>query len=202
MVEEQLAGRGIKDNRILSVMRRVPRHVFVPWCWRGSAYDDRPLPLGPQQTISQPYVMAYMLEYLQPGSDDNVLEIGTGSGYGTALLAELAGAVFSIEIDAKLSRRAARRLEVLGCRNVRLYVGDGYQGWPERLNFSKIILSAACPSLPRRVVAQLAEGGRMVLPFGSLDQHLLLLVKSGEHLVSQELGAVRFVMMQGEGEES
>jgi len=197
MVAAQLEGRGIRDMRVLAAMRKVPRHLFVPLAYRLSAYEDRPLPLGPEQTISQPYVVAYMLECLELNGQDEVLEIGTGSGYETAVLAELTALVCSMEIDERLNRRAGRCLKALGFENVCLRLGNGYEGWPEKdTSFSKIILSAACSSIPRALLAQLKVGGKMILPFGDFDQHLLLLEKTDKGLKSKELGAVRFVRMK------
>ena len=198
MVCEQLEARGIKDAAVLYTMRKVERHRFVPRSVRDQAYDDRPLPIGPEQTISQPYVVAYMLQELKLTKSDRVLEIGTGSGYQTALLAELAGAVCSLELDPRLARLARRRLRVMAYGNVDVRCGDGWQGWPGEERFAKIIVSAACREIPRSVTDQLSDGGRMVLPFGADEQQLILIERLKDRLNSKNLGAVRFVKMQGD----
>lgn len=203
MVEMQIAARGISDPRLLAAFLKVPRHRFVGVRNRERSYEDRPLPIGPGQTVSQPYVVALMIDRLKVGAGDEVLEIGSGSGYQTALLAELAQRVFGVELSQRLARVAQRRLRVLGYANVNIQAGDGWAGWPEDRQFSRIIVSAACPEIPRKVVRQLAPGGRMILPFGAEEQHLVLLERLGPELVSRDLGAVRFVpLKQGEDNES
>lgn len=198
MVTVQLEQRGIKDPRLLQAMRKVPREIFVPLRERCCAYDDGPLPIGREETISQPYVVAFMLERLQLEPADRVLEVGTGSGYQTALLAELCAEVFSVEVNDELAGKASRRLRILGYRNVRVSTADGNLGWAEFAPFQKIILSAACRRIPRALVDQLSSPGRMILPLGVEDQYLVLMVKGPQGLTTSEHGAVRFVKMKGQ----
>jgi protein-L-isoaspartate(D-aspartate) O-methyltransferase len=201
MVEEQVAARGVADERVLSAMRKVPRHEFVPEERRESAYEDRPLPIGYGQTISQPYVVAAMSEILRLDGSERVLEVGTGSGYQAAVLSVLAREVYSIEIVEPLATRARDDLARLGYANVHVRFGDGYRGWPEVAPFDAIILTAAPDHVPEPLVAQLAAGGRMVLPLGSWSQDLVLLTKDGEGEVHRQvLFGVRFVPMTGEAE--
>jgi protein-L-isoaspartate(D-aspartate) O-methyltransferase len=200
MVREQIAARGIQDPRVLSALSRVPRHELVPENQRALAYQDRPLPIGYDQTISQPYVVAYMTEQLQLGGDERVLEIGTGSGYQAAVLAELAREVYSIEIVAPLGERARADLERLGYRNVKIKIGDGYQGWPEHAPFDAIIVTAAPGHVPQPLIDQLAPGGRLVLPVGGLDQELLRIERTEGGIREERLIGVRFVPMRGEAE--
>jgi protein-L-isoaspartate(D-aspartate) O-methyltransferase len=197
MGEEQLRDRGIRDARVLDAMTRVPRHLFVPEDSQGAAYGDHPLPIGFGQTISQPYIVAFMTEALDVQPTDRVLEIGTGSGYQAAILGELAREVYTIEIVADLAARAERTLASLGYRNVHVRTGDGYQGWPAHAPFSKIILTAAPESVPETLVGQLAVGGRMILPVGPVhgDQELRILTKTADGVVSQRSLGVRFVPM-------
>jgi protein-L-isoaspartate(D-aspartate) O-methyltransferase len=195
MVAGQIESRGVISVPVLQAMRDVPRHAFVPDAEQAWAYDDGPLPIGHQQTISQPYIVALMTELARPAPSDRALEIGTGSGYQTAVLARLVSHVYSIEIVEELSRQAAARLEALGCRNVSLRVGDGHAGWPEHAPFD-IILSAAAPEqVPPALVNQLAPGGRLVIPAGpSYAQELLLFDKGPQGQVSsRDVTAVRFV---------
>jgi protein-L-isoaspartate(D-aspartate) O-methyltransferase len=177
MVESQLRGRGILDERVLDAMARVPRHEFAPKNYRDQAYEDHPLPIGEGQTISQPYIVALMLQALRLTRADKVLEIGTGSGYLTALLAEMTGEVFSVERHASLANPARELLERLGYENVRVLVGDGSLGFPEMAPYSAIIVSAAAPVVPRELVEQLAPGGRMIIPIGSDDSQQLQLIE-------------------------
>ncbi|KMY67165.1 protein-L-isoaspartate O-methyltransferase [Desulfocarbo indianensis] len=198
MVRRQISQRGVKAPRVLAAMGKVPRHCFVPARQRESAYADHPLPIGQGQTISQPYVVALMSEALKLTPQDKVLEIGTGSGYQAAVLAELAGEVYSIEIVEELGKRAAQALAGLGYGRVRLKIGDGYQGWPQAAPFDAIILTAAPPKIPQALVEQLAPGGRMILPLGPRFgvQELLLITKGRQGVISrQSLGQVRFVPM-------
>jgi protein-L-isoaspartate(D-aspartate) O-methyltransferase len=205
MVEEQIAGRGVKDARVLEVMGTIPRHLFVPPSARAEAYADRPLPIGDGQTISQPYIVAFMTELLGLGPEDTVLEIGTGSGYQAAVLGRLAREVYSIEIVPRLAQEAAARLQSMGFANVTVKAGDGYQGWPEHAPFDRIIVTAAPPEIPPALVAQLKRGGRMVLPVGrtSETQQLMVLEKSrtSDEIVGRNVIPVRFVPMV-EGQES
>jgi protein-L-isoaspartate(D-aspartate) O-methyltransferase len=177
MVETQLRARGIGDERVLDAMLRVPRHEFAPERYRDQAYDDHPLPIGEGQTISQPYIVARMLEALALSPADNVLEVGTGSGYLTALLAELAGQVFSVERHAALADKARDLLARMGCGNVRVIVGDGSQGYAEGAPYDAIIVSAAAAEVPRALLEQMAEGGRMIIPVGQADSQQLQLIR-------------------------
>jgi len=195
MVETQLVARSITHAGVLEAMRRVPRHRFVPGGLRGSAYDDTPLPIGDGQTISQPYIVAYMTQALEPSETDRVLEIGTGSGYQAAVLAELVKEVYTIEIVPALARRAAALLQELGYPNVRTREGDGYAGWPDAAPFSKIIVTAAPDEVPRALIDQLAVGGIMVVPVGRDLQVMTILRKTPAGVVSRETIAVRFVPM-------
>ena len=194
MVRKQLAERGIHDPRVLDAMRKVPRHEFVPEAFRPDAYGDHPLPIGEGQTISQPYIVAAMLEYLALEATDRVLEIGTGSGYVTALLSLLSAEVYSVERHAALAATAEDTLRRLEYRNVTIRVGDGSQGWKEYAPFDAILVSAATAEMPPTLFAQLREGGRMMVPVGpSSSQELQLISKvSGEPEV-KNLEGCRFV---------
>ena len=176
MVDLQLRARGIGDERVLDAMSRVPRHEFTASRYRDQAYEDYPLPIGEGQTISQPYIVALMLEALALAPADRVLEIGTGSGYVTALLAELAAQVVSVERCTALADDAGNLLTHLGCSNVKVIVGDGSQGFPASAPYDAIIVSAAAPEVPPALLAQLAEGGRMIIPIGSFDTQQLQLI--------------------------
>jgi protein-L-isoaspartate(D-aspartate) O-methyltransferase len=200
MVREQIAGRGIQDPRVLAAMSRVPRHELVPEGVRGQAYEDRPLPIGNDQTISQPFVVAYMTEQLQLRGGERVLEVGTGSGYQAAVLAEIAGEVYTIEIVEPLGVRARDDLQRLGYQNVHVRVGDGYRGWPELAPFDAIIVTAAPERVPRPLIDQLAMGGRLVLPVGGFDQELLRIERRADGIHQEKLIDVRFVPMRGEAE--
>jgi protein-L-isoaspartate(D-aspartate) O-methyltransferase len=200
MVREQIEARGIRDARVLAAMRKVPRHLFVPPEEQGEAYNDYPLGIGHAQTISQPYVVAYMTEALELKPRDRVLEIGTGSGYQAAILAELVAEVYSIEIVEALAKEAETRLRRLGYSNVQVRAGDGYRGWPEAAPFDAIIVTAAPDHIPQPLVDQLREGGRMVLPLGLWDQELVRLRRSREGILRESLLPVRFVPMTGEAE--
>lgn len=202
MVRRQIAGRGLRDPDVLGAMRSVPRHEFVPPEYLDGAYADRPLPIGHDQTISQPYIVAYMTDALQLGPDDRVLEVGTGCGYQTAVLAEIAREVFSIEIVPELARRAARTLRALGYGNVRVIAGDGRRGWPGAAPFDAIVLTAAPPEVPPALLDQLADGGRLVAPVGGgLSQTIRRWRRRGAALDVEDLIAVRFVPMTGETRE-
>jgi len=194
MVDSQLRGRGISDPRVLDAMRRVPREEFIPAPYRAQAYEDHPLPIGNDQTISQPYIVAVMLESLQLSPSSRVLEIGTGSGYVTALLAELAGEVFSIERHPALADKARDVLAALGYGNVQVITGDGTLGIPAAAPFDAILVSAAAGELPRSLAAQLSDTGRMIVPVGTNDSQQLQFVRmiNGQPVVTlREL--VRFV---------
>jgi protein-L-isoaspartate(D-aspartate) O-methyltransferase len=194
MGDYQLRGRGIVDQRVLNAMLRVPRHQFVPEVYSAEAYDDHPLPIGEGQTISQPYIVALMLEALELTPTDRVLEIGTGSGYVTALLAELTAQVFSIERHASLANRARDLLLALGYKNVEVFTGDGSLGLPAQAPFDAVLVSAAAPELPRPLLTQLKEGGRMIVPVGAFDAQQLLLIRihEGQPVISPR-EPVRFV---------
>jgi protein-L-isoaspartate(D-aspartate) O-methyltransferase len=199
MVDHDLRGRGIKDSRVLSAMEAVPRHLFVAENLRPMAYEDRPLPIGEGQTISQPYVVASMSELLQLRGNERVLEIGTGSGYQTAVLAKLAAEVYSIEIIAALSESAKRTIEQLGLTNVSFKIGDGFFGWEEKAPFDAILVTAAASELPKALWGQLREGGRLLMPLGTSEkaQRLVRVRKvAGEEIV-EELYGVLFVPMTG-----
>jgi protein-L-isoaspartate(D-aspartate) O-methyltransferase len=200
MVERDLKGRGIKDPRVLAAMAAIPRHEFVPEKQRAAAYEDRPLPIGAGQTISQPYIVAYMSEALELTGKERVLEIGTGSGYQTAILARLAAAVYSIEIIAALSEQAKANLAPLGFTNVELKVGDGFFGWEEKAPYDAILLTAASPKVPEPLWRQLREGGRMLMPRGEpgQTQRLIRLRKIGGKQVMENLSAVIFVPLTGQ----
>ena len=198
MVRTQIEARGVSDPRVLESMRTVPRHRFTPERLWSMAYSDTPLPIGYDQTISQPYIVAVMTELLQTDEGHVVLEIGTGSGYQAAVLSDLVQAVFSIEIVPELGQRSADILATLGYDNVTVRVGDGYQGWPDQAPFDRIIVTAAPPEIPPRLVEQLKPGGRMVLPVGPEfgRQDLLVLEKDAEGNVrTEETFPVRFVPM-------
>jgi len=199
MVREQIVARGVRAPRVLAALRAVPRHEFVPVEHRASAYEDEPLPIGEGQTISQPYVVAAMTEALALRGGERVLEIGTGSGYQAAILAELAREVYTIEIVKPLADSARERLARLGYRRVRVKHGDGWAGWPEAAPFDAIVVTAAPGRIPEALVAQLAVGGRMVLPIGD-DEHqeLLLVVREETGTRQERLMDVRFVPMTGD----
>jgi protein-L-isoaspartate(D-aspartate) O-methyltransferase len=198
MVSEQLTGwgRDITDERVLAVMGKVPRHEFVPADAREHAYADGPLPIGRGQTISQPYIVAFMTEKLEPKPADRVLEIGTGSGYQAAVLGKLVAEVYTIEIVEPLGRRAEADLKRLGCMNVTVRIGDGYRGWPEKAPFDAIIVTCAPEKVPQPLVDQLKDGGRMIVPVGKTGvQDLVLLHKRDGKLERQAVLPVRFVPM-------
>jgi protein-L-isoaspartate(D-aspartate) O-methyltransferase len=201
MVAEQIAapgGRDITNQRVLDVMGKVPRHEFVPEAVRGQAYEDRPLPIGQGQTISQPYIVAFMTERLDLKPGERVLEVGTGSGYQAAVLAELGAQVYTIEIVPELARRAAADLKRLGYTNVVTRIGDGYKGWPDAAPFDAIIVTCAPEKVPQPLKDQLKEGGRMIIPVGpAWNQELILLRKRGEELEERAVLPVRFVPMTG-----
>ena len=197
MVAQQLKARGIQDQRVLQVMEEIPRHLFVPPEVQSQAYDDRPLSVGFDQTISQPYIVALMTEQFRLRSGARVLEIGTGSGYQAAVLARLAARVYSIERIPELAEAAVLRLESLGIRNVQVRVGDGSQGWLEASPYDAIIVTACAAKLPETLVAQLTDVGRMVIPLGEgLNQTLTLLERRGDSLVTHPICGCLFVPMK------
>ncbi len=200
MVETQIEERGIGDSKVLDAMLKVKRHLFVPEGSEAFAYNDYPLSIGYGQTISQPYIVAYMTEAAGLKPTDRVLEIGTGSGYQAAVLAEIVKEVFSIEIIEPLAEEARTRLLRLGYTNVKVKWGDGYKGWPEYAPFDAIIVTAAPPAIPEELVKQLKTGGRMVVPIGSIFQELYLITRTGEGFERRALLPVRFVPMVEGGE--
>jgi protein-L-isoaspartate(D-aspartate) O-methyltransferase len=205
MVAEQIAGpgRGITNRAVLDAMLKVPRHELVPERLRREAYDDHPLPIGHGQTISQPYIVGFMTEVLEPRATDRVLEIGTGSGYQAAVLAEIVAEVYTIEIVEPLAKQAQTDLKRLGYKNVHVRAGDGYRGWPEAAPFDAIIVTCAPERVPQPLVQQLKDGGRMIIPVGpSFDQNLYLLEKKGTNILQRAVLPVRFVPMTGERAES
>lgn len=199
MVQEQLRPRGIQEERVLAAMGKVPREEFVPLEARFAAYTDQPLPIGYSQTISQPYVVAFMTEQLQLKRDDCVLEIGTGSGYQAAILAELVRDVYTIEIIEPLAKNAEATLKRLGYKNVHVKAGDGYKGWPENAPFDAVIVTCAPDHVPEPLVDQLKEDARMIIPVGGPgEQELYLLEKKNGQLEKRAVLPVRFVPMAGE----
>jgi protein-L-isoaspartate(D-aspartate) O-methyltransferase len=202
MVANQIRARGVGDPKVLAAMGSVPRHEFVPTVMHSLAYADRPLPIGHGQTISQPFIVAFMTEALKPTPADKVLEIGTGSGYQAAVLAEIVAQVYTIEIVKPLGERAREDLARLGYANVHVRVGDGYEGWPENAPFDAIIVTCSPEQVPQPLVDQLREGGRMVIPVGTQagGQDLYLLEKRGGKVVKQAILPVRFVPMTGKAQ--
>lgn len=195
MVRDQIEARGVRDPRVLEAMRSVERHLFVPEREKARAYNDTPLPIGYGQTISQPYIVAYMCEALELTGNEKVLEIGTGSGYHAAVLSLLAKEVFTIEILEPLAKEAQRRLESLGFTNVKVRCADGYKGWPEEAPFDAIVVTAAPPEIPQELVNQLKIGGRMVVPVGEGIQELVRVTKEEKGVRTERLLPVRFVPM-------
>ncbi|MFI5402528.1 MAG: protein-L-isoaspartate(D-aspartate) O-methyltransferase [Planctomycetota bacterium] len=200
MVRETIVARDVQDPRVLAAMRKVPRHEFVPAAERRHAYEDTPLPIGHGQTISQPFIVALMAENAEVGPGDRVLEIGTGSGYGAAVLAELAADVFTIEILEPLAVEAGKTLDRLGYKNVYVRSGDGYRGWPEEAPFDAIVVTAAPPEVPEPLKNQLKVGGKLVLPVGTRSQQLRVITRTPEGFVEESLTPVRFVPMTGEAQ--
>jgi len=195
MVRVQIIDRDVKDTGVLKAMRKVPRHLFVPKEYENEAYDDNPLPIGYGQTISQPYIVAYMTEVAKPDISKTALEIGTGSGYQAAVLAEVVGRVYSIEIIPELAKESAERLRKLGYKNITVRYGDGYKGWKEYSPFDIVIVTAAAEQIPEPLVDQLAENGRLVIPIGAPSeiQELILLEKKRGKIEKSRLTFVRFV---------
>ncbi len=195
MVSGQIEARGIRDTSVLAAMRKVPRHLFVHPDLVEFAYSDQPLPIGLDQTISQPYIVAFMTEQLELERNHKVLEVGTGSGYQAAVLAEIVDSVWSIEILTSLASAASERLGGLGYHNVDVRCGDGYVGWPEHAPFDAIIVTAAAEEIPQPLVDQLNDGGRMIIPVGNRFsvQHLVLVEKRGDRVSRRNVGPVRFV---------
>lgn len=199
MVDEQVRSHGVRDERVLKAMAKVPREEFVPEDLRAQAHSDSALPIGHDQTISQPFIVAFMTEQLRPQPTDRVLEVGTGSGYQTAVLAELVKDVYTIEIIEPLAKEASARLARLGYSNAHVKVGDGFQGWPEVAPFDAIIVTCAPDKIPPPLTQQLKDGGRMIIPVGTgMDQQLHLLEKKDGQLAERAILPVRFVKMTGE----
>jgi len=195
MVEKQLKNRGITDKATLMAMSKVPRHEFVPERYKREAYDDGPLPIGEAQTISQPYIVAFMTQSLNLKPSDKVLEIGTGSGYQAAVLAEIVDSVYTIEIVERLGLRAKEKLFELGYANVNVKIGDGYHGWPEKGPFDAVIVTAGAKSIPPALIEQLKNGGRLIIPQGNTTsvQELVLVTKAKDKIKTKKLLPVRFV---------
>ncbi|MCX7724256.1 MAG: protein-L-isoaspartate(D-aspartate) O-methyltransferase [Thermodesulfovibrio sp.] len=198
MVDTQIVERGIKDERVIEVMKKIPRHLFVPENIINDAYDDRALPIGYGQTISQPYIVALMTELLELKGDEKVLEIGTGSGYQAAILAELVKEVHTIERIEALAREAEKRFEKLGIKNIKVYIKDGTEGIPEEAPFDRIIITAATPQIPEPLIEQLKEGGIIVAPVGErYSQYMVKAVKKGKDLEKKYIIPVAFVPLIG-----
>jgi protein-L-isoaspartate(D-aspartate) O-methyltransferase len=199
MVKEQLSRRDIRDQRVLEAMSTVPRHLFTPAEYRDLAYSDGPLPIGERQTISQPYIVALMTEMLALQGDENVLEVGTGSGYQAAVLAHLAGQVHTVERYEPLAQRAEQVLRQLGLENVFVHIGDGSLGWPDAAPYQGVIVTAAAPRAPQPLLDQLADGGRMVIPVGGMSgQFLELWRRQGDQFTHESTLPVAFVPLRGE----
>jgi protein-L-isoaspartate(D-aspartate) O-methyltransferase len=201
MVEKQIERRGVENRRVLEAMRTVPRHLFIPEASRARAYEDRALPIGKGQTISQPYVVAVMTDALDPKPGDRVLEVGTGSGYQAAVLSGLVEQVYSIEIVPELAARARRTLAALGYDNVVVIAGDGYRGLPDEAPFDSIIVTAAPERIPEPLIEQLRVGGRLVIPVGGRTQKLRVAERTKDGLQTRTLFGVRFVPMTGEAQD-
>lgn len=195
MVRVQIVDRGVSDISVLRAMREVPRHLFVPKEYEAEAYDDNPLPIGYGQTISQPYIVAFMTEAVRPTETKKALEVGTGSGYQAAILAEILSQVYSIEIVPELALESFERLKKLGYKNITVKYGDGYQGWPEHAPFDIIVVTAAAEQIPAPLIEQMAENGRLVIPVGGpfAIQELILLEKKNGKILKSRLSFVRFV---------
>jgi protein-L-isoaspartate(D-aspartate) O-methyltransferase len=201
MVGQQIAGRGISDPATLEAMRAVPRHEFLPLRLRSEAYMDYPLPIGHGQTISQPFIVAFMTEAIRPQPGEKILEIGAGSGYQAAILAHMGADVYTIEIVEPLAKMARLTLERLGYKNARVKYGDGFHGWPGHAPFDAIIVTCAPDKIPPALVEQLRDGGRMIIPVGGgMNQELVLLRKEGDKIEKQSVLPVRFVPMTGEAQ--
>jgi protein-L-isoaspartate(D-aspartate) O-methyltransferase len=200
MVRTQIERRGVTDAKVLAAMRKVARHLFVPTAYRSDSYEDRPLPISDGQTISQPYIVAIMTDKLELKGGEKVLEIGTGSGYQAAVLAEIAKSVYSIEIVPSLGESARKLLVGLGYSNIEVRIGDGYRGWPEQAPFDAIIVTAAPDHVPPKLIEQLKEGGRLVIPVGTSYQQLKVITRGPGGIHSENIFAVRFVPMTGEAE--
>lgn len=196
MVKTQIEARGIENKKVLTAMETVPRHLFVPSKYRQQAYEDYPLQIGEGQTISQPYIVGFMTEVLDPDSTFRVLEIGTGSGYQAAVLSEICDSVFTIEIFESLGKSATNLVEKLGYHNIEVKIGDGYKGWPEKAPFDAIIVTCSPTHIPKALSEQLKQGGKMIIPVGhTYQQELVLLIKENGDLKKKKVLPVRFVPM-------
>jgi len=193
MVDTQIRARGVKGEKVLAAMGKVPRHLFVPEALRAFSYGDEPLPIGEGQTISQPYIVAYMTAALELTGEERVLEVGTGSGYQTAILAEVVRQVFTVELIGALSEKAGALLQGLGYSNIRFRVGDGSRGWEENAPFDAVMVTAGAPAVPKRLEDQLAPGGRMIIPVGAGFQELYLITRGRREFRRKKLLPVRFV---------
>jgi len=201
MVKTQIEVRGVRDEKLLEAMRKVPRHLFVPEKYRKYSYDDRPLPIGEEQTISQPYIVAYMTESLGLKGNEKVLEIGTGSGYQAAVLQGLVSEVFTVEIIEMLGLRAELLFRELKYDNIHVKIGDGYKGWPEEAPFDAVIVTAAPDHIPQPLIDQLKIGGRLIIPVGDYMQELVLVTKTKKGVDKKQLLPVMFVPMTGKAQE-
>ncbi len=196
MVRRQIQSRGITDENVIKAMKAVPRHLFIPEHSAQAAYEDHPLPIGKGQTISQPYIVALMTELCALRGGEKVLEIGTGSGYQTAILAEIAGNVYSIEVVEELYKRTSRKLKTLGYHNIHLYLGNGYKGLTEEAPFDAIVLTAAPPKIPKTLTKQIVEnGGRLIAPVGTYSQELVVVTRNGNSFDQRHVTYVQFVPM-------
>lgn len=202
MVEKQVISRGIQNSKVIQAMLKVPRHKFVPEDLRDSAYNDSPLPIGMEQTISQPYIVALMTELLNPKGGEKILEVGTGSGYQTAVIAETGCEVYTVEILEPIAEKAKQILKALGYENIHFKIGDGYRGWEEHAPFDAIIVTAAPDHIPQPLINQLKVKGRMIIPVGALYQDLLLIRKTEKGVDMKTVTPVRFVPMTGEAKNS
>jgi protein-L-isoaspartate(D-aspartate) O-methyltransferase len=198
MVENQIVSRGIQDARVIKAMLKVKRHLFVPKEYLDSAYSDKPIPIEKEQTVSQPYMVALMTELLNSSPGKKILEIGTGSGYQSAILAETGCDLYTIEIIEDTAVNARKTLEKLGYSNIKYRIGDGYRGWEENAPFEGIIVTAAPADIPDKLIEQLSQGGRMIIPVGDLSQELLLIENTNEGVKRKKITAVRFVPMTGQ----
>lgn len=198
MVENQIVSRGINDARVIKAMLKVKRHLFIPKDYLDSAYSDKPIPIEKEQTVSQPYMVALMTELLNSSPGKKILEIGTGSGYQSAILAETGCDLYTIEIIEDIAANARKILEKLGYSNIKYRIGDGYRGWEENAPFEGIIVTAAPADIPDKLIEQLSQGGRMIIPVGDLSQELLLIENTNEGVKRKKITAVRFVPMTGQ----
>jgi protein-L-isoaspartate(D-aspartate) O-methyltransferase len=199
MVDEQIAARGVRNRAVLDAMRAVPRHEFVPETYRNSAYADTPLPIGLDQTISQPYIVALMTELVEPKPEHRILEVGTGSGYQAAVIGRIVKEVYSIEIIPQLAQSASERLKRLGYANIAVREGDGYQGWPDRAPFDGILVTAGATDVPKPLIDQLKPGGRMIIPVGATSGSQVLKViekRADGSIRTEEVIPVRFVPLR------